>query len=449
MAVIYWLRITQLNGEEDCEEENRKEEEGPLCMDQQGNSLHSEKMTHSPLQFVAGKKDEIEAVMDIFEKGTEVIVEVVGELFPIFQVVAPVVKLALDNMESKEARFMKEQFQKIEDELGEISDELRNISNELDKTRMEEECFTIEEDLRNQFENYIEFLNVGKNFKKAKRKVFLDHFEATKGEDGLETLYQAVMEEYTFGKSILKIVMEYHKRDRRILEDFCARLIKLFFMGIISLLAYTALKGNEEDETPERWEEKMEDVEEIKRKWQGKMEAIEKKIKAVVEDCKTNFAQQAKEDTEQLLRGNKEIKSKEFTDNVLEFLKKKYYWVSWSVRVYYHSVNWFKDFRTGKNYHNITGSSHFEFSDINNVNVVVSYCVEPKIIDKSKVRQLIEEQKKDNNMVAVTQVFAESFPSCVVHAVNHHKDVYESSNFQPEYYYSGQFKNCVLCIHSD
>ncbi|KAG5842824.1 hypothetical protein ANANG_G00181850 [Anguilla anguilla] len=58
-------------------------------------------------RMIADKKDVVETVMEVFEKGAEVLASIAGDLFPIFSIVAPVVQLALNNVESKEAEFMK------------------------------------------------------------------------------------------------------------------------------------------------------------------------------------------------------------------------------------------------------------------------------------------------------------------------------------------------------
>ncbi|KAJ8288014.1 hypothetical protein COCON_G00006730 [Conger conger] len=66
-------------------------------------------------RLVTEKKNVVETAMEVFEQGAEVVARIAGDLFPVFAIAAPIVKLALDNVESKEAAFMKEQFQKVRD----------------------------------------------------------------------------------------------------------------------------------------------------------------------------------------------------------------------------------------------------------------------------------------------------------------------------------------------
>ncbi|CAG5865196.1 unnamed protein product [Menidia menidia] len=68
-------------------------------------------------RLVSEKKGLVENVMEVFEQGAEVVASMAGDLFPVFSIAAPIVRLALDNVESKEAAYMREQFQKVRDRL--------------------------------------------------------------------------------------------------------------------------------------------------------------------------------------------------------------------------------------------------------------------------------------------------------------------------------------------
>ncbi|CDQ69672.1 unnamed protein product [Oncorhynchus mykiss] len=145
-------------------------------------------------KIVSEKKNMVETVMEVFEQGAEVVASIAGDLFPVFAIAAPIVKLALDNVESKEAMFMKEQFQK---------------------------------------------------FREVKKKLFMEHFVKTGCDKNLHTLYSAVTGDNFSGESVLEITLNYEEKSRRAMEDFCARLKNLFCIGLIALMGYTALKDSE------------------------------------------------------------------------------------------------------------------------------------------------------------------------------------------------------------
>ncbi|MGH0162698.1 UNVERIFIED_CONTAM: hypothetical protein FKN15_056740 [Acipenser sinensis] len=179
-------------------------------------------------EWVAGNKETIETVMEIFEQGAEIVASVVGEFFPIFQIAAPIVKLALDNVESTEAEYMKEQFQKVRDKLDVVSEEITSINNEIKKSGMDQQYFGVEENLTNQFRKFMDILNAKPKFKEVKKKLFLDFFSRTGKEQNLEILYNAVMGAELFTESILNITLVYEEKNRRVMEDFCSRLKKRF-----------------------------------------------------------------------------------------------------------------------------------------------------------------------------------------------------------------------------
>ena len=70
---------------------------------------------------MAQKKEAIEAVMDMFQQGAEVLASAVGELFPLCEAAAPVLRLALDNVHSKEVFYVKEQFLTVRNKLDVLS----------------------------------------------------------------------------------------------------------------------------------------------------------------------------------------------------------------------------------------------------------------------------------------------------------------------------------------
>lgn len=384
-------------------------------------------------KIVADKKEVVETVMEIFDQGAEIVATIVGELFPIFQIAAPIVKLALDNVESTEAEYMKEQFQKVRDKLDVVSEEITSINNEIKKSGMDQQYFGVEENLTNQFRKFMDILNAKPKFKEVKKKLFLDFFSRTGKEQNLEILYNAVMGTGLFTEPILEIALNYEEKNRRVMEDFCARLKQLFCIGLIALMGYAGLQNEDEEELVKEWREKMREV--------------ETRMKIVVDDCIGSFEGQAKIDIRKLLREKNDKTNQELSDYLLDFLKKKYDWVMWSVRVYNHSTGILSKI-IGKKYHCLTGKSRFEFLEIDGVtNVVVSYSACPEPINKEMIHQLMEGQEKKNDVAIAEQIFYK-VPACVVHAVSISNQLCGSWSFPDELHFWEQYKNLTLCVHS-
>ncbi|XP_006641910.2 protein rapunzel-like [Lepisosteus oculatus] len=385
-------------------------------------------------QMLADRKDMVEECMELLGKGTELLASTVGELFPVFEVAAPILKLALDNIESTEAKYMKEQFQKVRDKMEVISEEITRINEEIKKSQVDAEYFSVEENLTNQFRKYMDILNAKPKFKEVKKKLFLEHFSKTGGDKNLHTLYSAVTGDNFSGESILEITLNYEEKSRRPMEEFCARLMRLFWVGLIVLMGHAALSRQDEEAPLEAWREKMQDV--------------EKRVKEAIADCTENFASQAETDVAKWLLEWTAGAQQELSDHILRFLEEKYDWISWSVRVYNDSGSCISNFWAGKKYQGISGGKHFTIHK-DNTNVVVSYSTKPEPIDKTKIQELVESRGQTKNMQKLATFLHSRCPQCLAHAVSKYKAVAESNNFPKECCYSGKYKKACVFVYSD
>lgn len=390
-------------------------------------------MTEQLQKLVADKKNVVETVMEVFEQGAEVVASIAGDLFPVFAIAAPIVKLALDNVESKEAVFMKEQFQKVRERLEVVSEEIQRITNEIKKSGVDAAYFSVEENITNQFRKYMDILNAKPKFREVKKKLFLEHFVKTGGDKNLQTLYSAVTGDNFSGESVLEITLNYEQKSRRAMEDFCARLKKLFCIGLIALMGYSALKGFDEEE-------------ECLQDWREKMKTVQDKMNAVIEDCIVSFPKQAELDARRLVRDHSDLTNQQLADTIIQDLKKKYDWVCWSVRIFRSPSGLFA---SKKEFHCPAGKSRFQVpSSDEKLNVMVSYSASPEPVDKPRIQQLIQSQKK-NTVVNVAELLFEELPgSCVVHTVKTSKDLACSWSFSDELHYWDEHKNFFVCAHS-
>ncbi|XP_035240571.1 protein rapunzel-like isoform X2 [Anguilla anguilla] len=389
-------------------------------------------MANQLQRLVSENKSVVESVMDVFEQGAEVVASIAGDLFPVFSIAAPIVRLALGNVESKEATFMKEQFQKVRDRLEVVSEEVQRINQEITKSVNDARYFSVEENLTNQFRKYMDILNAKPKFREVKKKLFLEHFAKTGGDKNLHTLYNAVTGDNFSGESVLEITLNYEKKSRRPMEDFCARLKKLFCVGLIALMGYTALKeGGDEDELLQEWGEKM--------------KAVQWKMNAVIEDCINSFPEQAKIDAYWVVKDQGEKTKQQLADAILETLKKKYDWVLWSVRVFSSPAGLF---RSRGVFQCSTGKSRFQVEGSDEkLNVIVSYSASPEPLDKARIQQLIQGMKK-LTVVTVAEMLFDQMPVCVVHTVKASKDLAYSWSFSDELHYWDIHKNFYVCVHS-
>ncbi|KAK7158235.1 hypothetical protein R3I93_009442 [Phoxinus phoxinus] len=390
-------------------------------------------MSEQLQKLVAQKKDVVETVMEVFEKGAEVLASIAGDLFPVFSIAAPIVKLALGNVESKEAEFMKEQFQKVRERLKVVSEEVQQINQEIKKSGIDATYFSVEENLTNQFRKFMDVLNAKPKFRDVKKEMFLDHFKRTGGDKNLHTLYNAVTGDNFSGESVLEITLNYEQKSRRTVEDFCATLKKLFCVGLIALLGHAALKGDDDEEK-------------LLQDWSEKMNVVQSKMNVVIEDCINSFPSQAELDAKRIVRDQSDKSNQQLADMLVEHLKKKYDWVCWSVRIFNSPTCLFTRM---KDFHGLTGKSRFQVpASDDKLNVVVSYSASPEPVDKAQIQSLVLEQKKVT-MTPMAELLFKTIPLCVVHTVKTScKDLGFSSSFSDELHFFEEFNNFYVFLHS-
>ncbi|XP_024114083.1 uncharacterized protein LOC112136559 [Oryzias melastigma] len=385
-------------------------------------------MAGSLEKFFAKNKSAIEAVMDMLEKGNEVLASSVGDIFPFCEVVFPVVQLALDKVQSPEVIYAKEQFLTLKDKMDLLSSQQEEINCEIKKAGLDSDLFTVEENIRNQFRKFMDFLEAREQFREVKKKLFLDHFSKSGGEKNLWTLYIEM-------EKILDIVKSYVARNRRLLEDFCVRLKELLCLGLIALMGHCALTEQSQEEKIQEWSLKIKD--------------IEYQMKSAIESCIAAFPEQAQSDVERLLQEKKDGNPHHVVEGLLEFLVKKFDWVCWSVRLVNHPEGFFKKHCTGKPFHHVTGQTRFEVLRGDNVRLVVSYSTNPQPVPRDDIQQAMEGLGKKGNPLAVVEMLETQLCGFFIHVVSCQCKPECVWSFPEECHYWEKHKNWVVCVHSE
>ncbi|XP_019715088.1 SE-cephalotoxin-like [Hippocampus comes] len=390
---------------------------------------------NSVANWLVDNKDKIEKGVDIIGQASEVLAATVGQLHPILEAVFMASAEILSNPEGKEAVYLSQKIEQVNQKLVGIQTEIDQIALELQRASMNKQNVDREAHILGQYEKFQEFINTKPSMKEKKKDKFIKYYENTEADLNLEALYNAVTGENTAGDPMLDTVVTTEQRSRRAVEDFCARLKKLFVVGLIAVMGYAALKEGVVETG-------------LMTKWQDRMEVVEKRMKAAVDHCTETFVDQAKLDLEEALKETACAVSEDFTRSLLSTLVKKYDWVNWSVRAFNNRERiFFYNWLAGRKFHGSGGANWFELTTDNKIRVVVSFCVDPQPIDKTRIYEQIEQQRLKGNMMAVALTLNRCFPDCLVHAVSHYKEVVESNNFSVESYYYGKHKRAFLCIH--
>ncbi|KAG7282968.1 hypothetical protein CRUP_028485 [Coryphaenoides rupestris] len=333
-------------------------------------------------------KEKIEKAVEIMGQASEFLASTVGQLHPILEAVFMASAEILSNPEGKEARYLTDQFALVSQKLEGIQDGVDQISRQLQLSGMNKQNFHREAHMLSQYEKLLDFINAKPKFKETRKEIFLSQYKYTDGELNLDALYNAVTGNNIAGDCMLDTVVSIEMRSRRAVEHFCARLKKLFVVGLIAIMGHAALKEGTVDT-------------EMVKKWQNRMEDVEMRMKVAVDDCTNNFAEQAKIDMEHELQDKTGSLDTDFIKPILESLVKKYDWISWSIRVFREKERiQFFNWLAGKKFHGRGGGENsFEVMVQNKFNVVVSFCVEPVAINRDHILEQIEGQKKGSSVL--------------------------------------------------
>lgn len=364
-----------------------------------------------------------------FQLALEVLQQVIemtdSSLKPLVDICKPLLELALGEQQSKEQKFMADEFLKLQDELEQISKMASKVKKQIEISGVYLKYSPIEENLRDAIRNVKEIQSY-KPVKQSMIEEFLDEYpDALDIEDNLKNLYKGVME-----KSILDI----KKTSPRDIDEGCACIYRLLCKGIYALMNHKVYtKQTEEDlkATMDEWSKKAADI----------LRKMREEINAYLND----FPNQAKADVENVCLE----KGSAVSGDILKMLIEKYGWVNWSVRAFNPSTN-FVLISSGE-FHVIKGEGHFTHKYRNTI-IVVSYNINPQSLVKSQIHQLIKRQIKKASIEEAAESVRRSLPHCVVHIIKGNKTC-AAHSFPVEYHYEGIHKKRFKCwsvfVHSE
>lgn len=401
-------------------------------------------MSHSVENFVANNRETMETVLDFLVKGAELVFSTLQMEFPAVEAVVSLVQTGLNCVESKELTYIKDKFQIITNKLTEISSGLEKVRKELEKMEIDDEFSNVEENIHFQFKNLTDMLNAKPERREWRQKQFITDYTTSPAENDLERLYSAVAKEGMRKESLLVFVKKYMDLHRRDIQDYYTHLMKLFYVGLIVTMAFRQIKGD--------------NTERLEATWKERIKGIESQMKAVIDECTNKFQQQAKTDIEDLVtkKYNKvdqsNVTNQELANEINDFLKEKYDWVCWSIHVYELSSSCFPFSMFNANYDDMFGNNWLPISPAYNTpgpKIAVSFCIDPKPIDKQKIQSALENLKKKPAAEDVAKYISRSVPEYVVHIVSQNKAWAFACSFPDGYHYYERTQYVNICIHSD
>ncbi|KAL0962242.1 hypothetical protein UPYG_G00337540 [Umbra pygmaea] len=196
---------------------------------------------------------------------------------PLFGIVSSLVGVARMGLAGEEAHALEKDFQAVHSKLESISKKNRQCLRQIRVDEVNETFGKYEEYIKHQYTAFNNMVaSVKKDPERAKR--YMDEFERVyerdKSDLSLDVFYRGVMGTSSlFGRPLLKVYLEHCEGDREVMEHRCSHLGHLFQIGLIALMAYTAVTEDDEDEVREKWANRVKD--------------IQAKMQEVLSQCKT------------------------------------------------------------------------------------------------------------------------------------------------------------------
>ncbi|TSK20114.1 hypothetical protein Baya_1662 [Bagarius yarrelli] len=182
---------------------------------------------------------------------------------PIFGVAGSLIRVVLHHVDDEEIQTLRREFVSVNRALDEISRQNQSMLLQIKKETLDGQYSHVENNLRNQFRKFMEVVMAQPERVESKRDDFEESYANDLGDQNLHTLYDGVMgKPKLFSQPILEVYMTYSKGERRVMERLCTHITYLFCIGLIALMGYAAIIGDDEEGLKEEWAQKMEEVQE-------------------------------------------------------------------------------------------------------------------------------------------------------------------------------------------
>ncbi|KAM9807221.1 protein rapunzel-like [Syngnathus typhle] len=180
---------------------------------------------------------------------------------PIFGVAGSLMRVVLHHIDDEDIRTLKREFGSVNRALDELSRENRQALVAIQKETLDSQYASVEENLKNQFRKFMDLVEARPEHSNRKKEDFARSYADDLGDQNLHTLYDGVVgKPKLFSRPILDVFLKHSGGDRRAMERLCTRLTYLFCIGLIALMGYAAVIGDDDAGLSEEWAEKMENV---------------------------------------------------------------------------------------------------------------------------------------------------------------------------------------------
>ncbi|XP_034384992.1 protein rapunzel-like [Cyclopterus lumpus] len=182
---------------------------------------------------------------------------------PIFGLAGSLLRVVLHHIDDEEIRTLKREFGSVSGSIDKLSKMHQSALLQIKKETLDGQYCRVEENLKNQFRKFMELVEARPQHCERKKDDFEESYSNDMGDQNLHTLYDGVVgKPKLFSRPILEVYLKHSHGDRSKMEHLCTRLTYLFCIGLIALMGYAIVIGDDEKGLREEWAKKMEHVQE-------------------------------------------------------------------------------------------------------------------------------------------------------------------------------------------
>ncbi|XP_055067232.1 protein rapunzel-like [Misgurnus anguillicaudatus] len=183
---------------------------------------------------------------------------------PLFGIVTNVVGMFRKGLVGEEDHKLAQDFKQINEKLETISEKNKQTLRQMRIDEVNETFGKYEEIIKHQYEAFntmVERVKLEPDNSKKHIDEFVEIYKNDRNDMSLKVYYDGVThQESVFGRPLLEVYLEHCNRDRRVMEARCSHIVHLFYIGLITLMAYTLVTESDEEEMREKWKKRVVEI---------------------------------------------------------------------------------------------------------------------------------------------------------------------------------------------
>ncbi|ROL41431.1 hypothetical protein DPX16_6829 [Anabarilius grahami] len=179
---------------------------------------------------------------------------------PLFGIVTSVVGVVKKGLVDEEDHEMHKDFKEIHEKLETISEKNKKVLQQIRIDEINENFGKHEEVIKHQygaFNTMVERVKLDPENSDRHMQEFVKIYEKDQSDISLDVFYRGVKGTALFGRPILQVYLEDCKRNKKVMEAQCSHLAHLFYIGLMTLMAYYSVTEDDEDEVRDKWGQRV------------------------------------------------------------------------------------------------------------------------------------------------------------------------------------------------